>query len=194
MGVPCYKKISGKEVNRMEKIKYKKTKKLDTKTLVILAVLVAIHVVLSRLVSIQLWNEKRYSVAFISIYVAAYLFGPIYAGIMGAVSDIIGALCFPTGPYFPGFTLTTFLTGVIFGLLLSDREKMNWKYVLKTVVAVLINEWILGWLINSLWISILYGSPYIGLLAGRAIQEAIMTAVQIAVILVMKKIMKRIKI
>ena len=43
---------------------------------------------------------------------------PISAGVAYAIGDILGMMIFPSGSYFPGFTLTAFLTGVIYGVVL----------------------------------------------------------------------------
>ena len=80
--------------------------------------LVAVHVLLSRILSVNAWNIKI-GLAFLPVYAAAYLYGPWVAALVGGIGDLVGALAFPIGPYFPGFTLSCALTGVIFGLLLS---------------------------------------------------------------------------
>ena len=42
---------------------------------------------------------------------------------VGAISDVLCFMLFPTGPYFPGFTLTQALTGAIPALLINGKEK-----------------------------------------------------------------------
>ena len=58
------------------------------------------------------------------------LFGPGVGGAVGALSDILGYAVRPTGPYFPGFTVTAALSGVIFGLLLG---KILHRFVMESV-------------------------------------------------------------
>ena len=93
---------------------------------------------------------------------------------MAALGDFLGAILFPTAPYFPGFTLTAFLTGLTFGLLLYKRDSLR-----NTVLAVAIVQFALGLLLNTLWISILYRSPFAPLLATRVLQSAFLSVVQI---------------
>lgn len=161
-------------------------KHMSTRLLVTLSLLIATEVVLNRFLSINAWNLKI-GFSFVPVAIAAIMFGPIAAGLVGALGDLIGALLFPIGAYFPGFTLTAFITGVILGLFLHKKQT-----VLRIVLAVGINNLIFSLFLNSLWISILYTSPYLPLVATRVIQCAILIPVQIAVILVMQKVLQRI--
>ena len=86
---------------------------LNLKTLVNLALLTALYVVLERFLSINMWN-MRIGFAFIALALSGMLYGPVAAGLVGAAGDILGMLLFPTGPYFPGFTLNAFLTGAVY--------------------------------------------------------------------------------
>lgn len=151
-------------------------KKTNTKLTVTIGLLVAIHIILSRWLSINAWNIKI-GFAFVPVFVAAWAFGPLPAAVVGGLGDFLGALLFPIGPYFPGFTLSCALTGVIFGLLLHREQTMP-----RIVAAVALNQFGVSWLLSSLWISILYGSPYIALLETRVIQSAILTGVELLTI------------
>ena len=159
--------------------------KFTTRTLTALAMLIAIEVILSRFLSINAWNIKI-GFGFVPVVIAAILYGPLAGGIVGALSDFIGALLFPIGTYFPGFTLTSFLMGMIFGLFLY--KKQGW---LQGLAAVGINQFILSLFLNTLWISMLYGSPYVPLLATRVFQSILLTVVQLICIQLMVPILNR---
>ena len=159
--------------------------KFTTRMLTTLALLTAVEIILSRFLSISAWNIKI-GFSFVHIVVATILFGPLEAGIVAALGDFIGALLFPIGAYFPGFTLTAFLTGCVFGLFL--HRKQGW---LQSIAAVGINQFILSLFLNTLWISILYGSPYGPLLATRVIQCILLTAVQLVCIQAITKVLAR---
>lgn len=150
--------------------------RFSTRTLTRMALLIALEIVLSRFLSFSAWNTKI-GLAFVPVVVAAILLGPLYAGIVGALSDFLGALLFPIGPYFPGFTLTAFLMGLCYGLFLYRKQS-----ILRILGAVAVHQLILSLLLNTLWISLLYGSPYAPLLVTRLPQCAILAAVQLAVI------------
>ena len=158
-------------------------KKYNTQMIVIAGALIALHVVLSRFCSINAWNLKI-GFAIVPIFIAAYFYGPVYAGIVGALGDFLGAILFPIGAYFPGFTMTCFLTGVLLGLLLHKKRNIP-----RILCAVLINELILSLLVNTLWISILYGSPFVPLLATRIVQCGIMVPVEVVVLCALSRLL-----
>ncbi len=147
-----------------------------THKLVLMAMMVAANVVLSRFLSISLWNLKI-GFAFVPVVLTAMLLGPIPAGIVGAAADFIGATLFPIGAYFPGFTFTGFLVGVCYGIFLHKKQDIKGIFM-----AVLLSECIGSILLNTLWISILYGAPFIGLLPARVMQAVGMGIVEVILI------------
>ena len=157
----------------------------NLKTLTGLALLTALEIVLSRFLSISAWNIKI-GLSFIPLVVAAILYGPLAAGIAGALSDFIGAVLFPIGAYFPGFTLTAFLTGCVFGFFLHTKQ--NWP---RAVAAVFINQFVLSLFLNTFWISVLYETSYVPLLATRVVQCLIMTLVQLLCIQGIVRVLRR---
>ena len=85
-----------------------------TETLVITAFMTALSVVLSKLVSVNI-SFLRIGFGFLPIAVLAIMYGPVVAAIGYGLADLIGAFLFPTGTFFPGFTVSAVLTGLIFG-------------------------------------------------------------------------------
>ena len=160
---------------------------ISTRDLVMMSLLIALEIILSRFLSISAWNIKI-GFSFVPVVIAAILLGPVQAGLVGALADFIGAILFPIGAYFPGFTLTAFLTGLVYGLFLHESQKP-----IRIVGAVLINQLILSLCLNTLWISILYGSPYGPLFVTRIVQTLILTAVQLVTITVLVRILPRIR-
>lgn len=156
-------------------------KKENIQKLTRLALLIAIEIVLSRFCSINAWNIKI-GFSFLPVAVAAVLYGPLAAGAVAALGDFIGAILFPIGAYFPGFTLTAFLTGIVLGLFLHRKQS-----VLRILGAVAVNQLILSLLVNTLWISILYTSPYLALMTSRLLQCAVLGPVQFLTIGVMTR-------
>ena len=151
--------------------------------LLVLALLIAMEIVLNRFVSIRTWNLKI-GFSFIPIVVAAMLYGPLGGAVVAGIGDLIGAILFPNGPFFPGFTFTALLTGLVFGLFLRKKQSF-----LTVIPVVAINQLVLSLLLNTLWISILYGSPYFPTLVSRLPQCAILIPVQILVIPALKPVL-----
>lgn len=169
-----------------------KNKKIVTKEICVLALLTAVGIVLNRFVPVvNLWSTKI-DFSFVAVMLAASLTGPIGGAVVGGLIDFIGAVLFPVGPYFPGFTVTAALTGLVFGLLLY--KKCNF---LRILIAVLSTQLVCGLLLNSIFISILYTKAFTALLTTRAIQACVMSAVEILfaeLVLDRTKLTQRIKI
>lgn len=144
--------------------------------LIVLAMLTALEIVLSRFLSVNAWNLKI-GFSFVPVVVAAILYGPLAGACVAALGDFLGAILFPIGPYFPGFTFTALLTGLVFGLFLHKKQTL-----LRAVIPVCINQLVLSLLLNTLWISVLYHSPFFPTLVSRLVQCGILIPVQIIVI------------
>ena len=161
----------------------------------ILAMLVALEVVLSRFLSVYITQNLKFGFNFIPIAVAAYLYGPIASTLVGAMGDFIGAMLFPVGAYFPGFTLTAALTGLIFGLLLYRRlnpPKFFGLYPVRIVLSVIIIQCLLTIFLDSLWLSIYYPQPYAALIIQRTVKAGVMAGIQIASLVIIIPVIKKI--
>ena len=158
-------------------------RKFDTKMLVTAALLIAMQIILSRFLSINAWNLKI-GFAFTAVFVAAFLYGPWFSAVVAVVADVVGASLFPSGAFFPGFTVTALLSGIIFGVFLYKKQTPS-----RIIAAVAIDQLILGLLLNSFWLSILYGSPYIPLLTTRAVQCLVMMPVMYFTIAALSKML-----
>jgi len=146
------------------------------------ALLIAIQIVLSRHLSIATPLVKI-GFGFVPLAICGMLFGPVWGAVAGGLSDFLGATLFPIGPYFPGFTLSSALTGMVYGFCLH-RKEIRWPHIL---CAVGVNDLIISLLLTTTWIHLLYGTPYPVLLAQRVVQNAIMVCVEFAVLRLLKK-------
>ena len=149
----------------------------NTKKLIVSAQLIALDVVFTRLLAIST-PVMKIGLGFAAVALSAMLYGPWWAMLTAALGDIVGALLFPTGAFFPGFTLTAACTGLIFGLCLYRRDGR----VLWPVLAAALNVVLVSYLLNTAMISYISGSAYTALLKVRAVQLAVMLPVQIAVL------------
>jgi len=166
-----------------------KKKKLNTETLVVMAFMIALEVVLSKLVSINL-SFIRIGFGFLPIAVLAILYGAKCAGIAYAIGDLIGAFLFPTGAFFPGFTLTALLTGILFGIFLYNRKISLGRALLASAsVGILCNL-----LLNTYWLTIIIGKGFNVLLASRAVKEIVAIPIMAILIVTMDRtVIKAIK-
>ena len=155
--------------------------KPTTRLIAAVATLIAAEVVLSRFLSINTQTLKI-GFGFVPIALCAALFGPYWAAAAGAAADFLGAALFPVGAFFPGFTLSAALSGMVYGLFLYRNPN-----TLKICAAVVVNCFAVGLLINTFWLSLLWGVAYGELLPLRLLQYAVMLPIQTAVLIVIVK-------
>jgi riboflavin transporter len=138
-----------------------------TRSLTLAAMLIALNVALSS-VRVQITPELRLSLGFITQAASGMLLGPVCAMLTGAASDILSHICFPTGAYFPGYTLTAVVGGLIYGVFLFERPRPNYLRALlvKGVMSLVCN---IG--LNTLWISLTGGQAMLALLPARLIKN-----------------------
>ncbi len=144
--------------------------------LVVCGMLLALDVVLTRFASVNLW-DRRIGFAFVAVAVAAYLYGPIAGAVVHGLNDFIGAMLFPYGPYFPGYTLTAAVIGLLYGLCFN-RSRRFWRMA----AGVFSTQVVGSLLLNTAWISLTNHTPYWSVLPGRLVQAGIMTVVQLVVL------------
>ncbi|WP_108831771.1 folate family ECF transporter S component [Aedoeadaptatus coli] len=160
-------------------------KQLNTKKLAFLAVMVALQIVFTRTLGIDLGSVQRISFSFIPVTLASAVAGPIPSGIAAAVADIIGFVTKPTGPYFPGFTFNAFLGAVIYGYFFYKKELTLKRIILANVVATLVVNVCLG----TVWVHMLTGSPYGPLFAAKLPFQGLMLVIKIVVqVLILKRL------
>ncbi len=141
----------------------------DVRVLTITSMLVAISIVLG-FFKIPITSNLEIHFSFLPIALSSALFGPGVGAIVGILADIGGCIVKPTGPYFPGFTISSAMTGLLFGFLFYKKE---WS--LKRIVCgqILYNV-VIGLLINSMNLYFLYGNGFLYLLATRFTKEMVM--------------------
>ena len=131
-----------------------KNRAFSVENITVAAMLIACQVVLGNLIQVPMLG-KQYNFGFVPIALAGALMGPIPAAIVGGLGDLIGAHLFPAGAYFPGFTLTNVLVGLVCGFILGRKKPTWWR----CAVAVVISLAGLNLFLNSLWLNMLAYVP-----------------------------------
>ena len=158
----------------------------NTKNLTIGAMLLAVSVVLSFLkIPITSLIELRFNS--LPVAICGCFFGPVAGGIVGALADILGYLVRPTGPFFPGFTITSALTGVIYGLLLYRKDLT----LPRLAVAEGLQTIVISMLLNSVCLAILYGNGFPVVFTARIVKNLVMYPVNLALLFFTVKPLKQ---
>lgn len=151
--------------------------KINVKKLAVSALLITADVLLTRLLAINT-PLMKIGLGFAAVALSALIYGPLWAALTAALGDLLGSLLFPVGAYFPGFTLTAALTGLIFGLCLyKKRPGIGRSFAAAAANCVLVT--LLG---NTAMIAYISGAAFRALLITRLGQLAVMLPVQWAVL------------
>lgn len=158
------------------------------KKIILSAMLLAILIILSRFVSIKT-QILVISISFIPIMMSAIWLGPKYSTIIALLGDLIGAILFPFGAYFPGFTVSAAISGLIYGLFLYNKgeELKNKQLLIRLTISSLMVLIIVNIFVNSFWIHILYGKAYLAIIASRVTTQIIMLPIHIITIYALEK-------
>ena len=160
-----------------------------TRTLAVTAMLLAIAVILG-FFAVQVTESIKISFAFLVDELVGMLFGPAVGAIFGAIDDFLKYVVRPTGPYFPGFMISEMLTAMIYGLLLYKKPiSLPRIIVANTVVTVFVNM-----ILNTVWLSMLYGNAISVILPARVVKELILLPINIAMFYVLSRMLEKAKI
>ena len=143
--------------------------------------------VLSSYGVIEVNDSLKISLSHLALAPTAMLFGPVTAALQGALSDILGFLLKPTGPYFPGFTLSALLGGVIYGMMFYKTECRLWQIVLaRLLIIVLINI-----CLNTVFLTMLYGPSRLATLPLRVMKNLIQLPIDCLLLGAMCRLVQR---
>ncbi len=138
----------------------------------------AISVILKFVGTIDLGPYVRIGVSEIPNLLVDFYFGPVMGAVFGGAMDIVKYLVKPSGAFFPGFTLTAMLGGLVFGTALYKRKlSLPRLFAAELIVKLFLNVGL-----NSVWLKILYDKAIFALLPSRLLSNGIMLFVDTAVV------------
>lgn len=160
-----------------------------TKKLLLCALFTASTIVLGRILSIRT-PIITIGFSFVPIMLSAIILGWKYSTFVATISDIIGALLFPTGSFFFGFTITAFFTGLTYGLLLYNKNefKLNKKFIIKLIISTLIVTGILNGVLNTFWIYQMTKNASKIIVPIRIAKQLVMAPIKVFTIITITKI------
>lgn len=145
-----------------------------TRSLVAMAMLLALAVVLG-FVSVQVTESVRVGFAFLPNAMSGQLFGPVGGMLTGGLADILKYFVKPTGPFFPGFTISGILGGLIYGLVLYKKPTTLPRVILSQVlITVFVNIFL-----NTYWLTLLYGNSFLAIWPARIISNLVLLPINI---------------
>ena len=148
-----------------------------TKTLVLLALLMAVHVILS-MFFIQVADNLRIYFTYVVVVTIAIIFKPSIAITYAFVEDLVAFFLFPTGPFFMGYTLSAVVSMCIYSFFLKDVVNTKRIFIAKALVNLISNV-----ALGSLWSAMLYSKGYIYYLTSSAIKNAVLLPFEVIIII-----------
>lgn len=116
------------------------------------------------------------------------LIGPLLTGTVGAIADILKYIIRPDGPFFPGFTINEFLTGVIYGFFFYKLSEVSLK---RCILARLTIVLFMNMFLTPLWLYILYGDSFWALVSTRIIKNIVMFPIDVMLLYMVMQITSR---
>lgn len=160
------------------------------RTLAVTALLIALNIVMDLMgLKIYLTPEMRVSVGFVCNASAGMLYGPVVGMMTGFCTDVLGFLLSPNNNagYFPGYTLTAIVGGLIYGLILyKGKPTLPRCIAAKLSVNLLCNI-----CLNGLWSVIVYQKGFWVLLPGRLYKNLILLPFEVALLWLVANVVLR---
>ena len=154
-------------------------------TITISALLAAISMVLGAY-TLVLSEYIKIGFSNIPAQVAYYLFGPVFGACFGAAKDILNYIVKPTAGFFPGFTLSAMLAGVIYGLILYKRPLSLWRILLAELIVAVICNMLLG----TLWLTVMYEKGFMAIVPLRVLKNLIMWPINSVILYSVMKLLE----
>lgn len=164
------------------------------KKVILAGLLLAAAVVFNRFLSIKT-PIVVISFGFIPKIIIATMFGPWWSMLLFGLADLIGALLFPFGAYFVGYTISAVISGFIYGIFLHRKKKIPAKtYLWKLVVACLLSNLFCNLLLNSIWIYMTTKKAISVILPTRIIKELVTVPIYVAIMFGMHVFFEKYKV
>lgn len=138
-------------------------RKISTSQLTLMAIMIAARIILSFIPTLNVNNFIEIGFGFVGTAFSGILFGPVYAAIVSVINDLITFFIGGGGIFFPGFTLSAAVGGLIYGHILW-RKPITWKRIF---VSVLLVTLIVNLGMNSIWVKMLFGQAWMAFMPLR---------------------------
>lgn len=151
----------------------------NLRTLVFAAEMIAVSIVLG-MFYIPVADNLRVTISFVSRALCVLVCGPVVGVIYAVAEDLLGFAIHPTGPFFPGYTLSTVVSCFIYALCFY-RTKIT---IARITLAKVITNYGVNVLLGCLWSTMLYGKGYLYYAAKSLIKNTLYLPVQVLMLVV----------
>lgn len=146
------------------------------RSLALAALFAALGVAVATLfIPLPVLGGQRIYFSFLIYAIGAILYGPLMGTAVGIVGDLVGAIFFPSGAFFIGYTITAAVSGFLYGLFFY-RTRLS---ILRLALGKLSVNLIANTVLNSLWSAILAGNGFWILAAARLPKNLLMLPLEV---------------
>ncbi|MDR1568034.1 MAG: folate family ECF transporter S component [Streptococcaceae bacterium] len=158
----------------------KVSSRFSVRTIALLAMVIALNFVFARVLSIDT-QFLKINGSFLTHTLLGVLFSPAVNAVTFGLMDVVGFMLKPTGPFFPGFTLTAIIVGALYGFFYYRKEITLKRVILANLVITLLDSL----LFTPINLMILYQVPFWALIPARLLKVSIMIPIQVAFIYIL---------
>lgn len=156
----------------------------NVRSLVMAALLMALHTVLAYFVSFQITPSLRISVSFLANVVTGAMFGPVAGFVCGGIGDIVQFIIKPTGPYFFGWTISAAVASLIYGTFFYNKFPKKGKvfdmaFFFRVVLVIAADTLLVNVLMGTYWVNVMYGKGFAFYLFSRLTKNVIQLPINI---------------
>jgi len=161
--------------------------------LTVCAMLLALAVIFG-LFKIPISESFQPKLNFLPIACAGAMFGPVYGMIIGAMSDILSFIVKPTGAYFPGFTISAAVQGLMYSLVLKNIFTTKSVILPRVILAQILNLLLITGLLNTFWLKLMYypDTAFITIMLPRITASAFLNMLYVAILYVVIRALRMI--
>ncbi len=179
------KHYNAQKISTLKRFAISATELQNVRNLAICAMLLALRIVLGFFSNALLlvFPDVKIGFNFLPVAIAAILFGPIPAGIIGGVGDIISFIISPMGAYFPGWTINEILIGLVYGFFFYKKDFK----IPHIIISEVINLCFIVIPLGSLWMYIQANKAFWPMMLTRSIESLISFPLEVIIIYFVNK-------
>ena len=162
----------------------------NVRVLVGVSMFFALNVIMNLYVSFYITNEIKIGFASIATAASCYFFGPVPNLLVAPLLDFVNFYAKPMGTYYPIFMISTFVTAIIFSLTLWGKNEIS---ITRAIVTRLLYDAIVSLFLNSLFTSMLWGTPFLAIVGPKVVKNVISLPIQVFVLFFVMKACTQIK-
>jgi ECF transporter S component (folate family) len=162
----------------------------QTKVIVGVSLFCALYVALSSF-NIYLTSELRITFGYLAVAVSCYFYGPYPNVIAAFITDFLGYILHPDGPYFPGFAINAMIQALIYSLLFYKQKNVSIPRIMLARLGVVV---ICNLILNPIWLNILYGNSLWALISARLLKNIILYPIDCFLLFMILKLCQKIRV